>query len=324
MFGKLSSGRHRKVERLFPATALGLGLLALPFCAPAEPVSVSITNVPAVTKAVARAHDVILSAYVLSPYGRMTRALGNAARRGARVHLVLDGAVEGSIAASNQATARKLREEGVRVDFTAWPLHAKIAVVDGLLYLTDRNWASRGVAELVIRDDETADKPIALRAVLGTPGTNDHFSTLKREALALEARMIRESSSPGIDVETEAFSPGTEVEAAIRQSAERGGAVRFLLDEREYRESSREQGEVTRLMAAGVQVRVGRVSEKLAIAGGQAWVGSANMTPGVPEQIDWGLRMPESLTPVIATQFDHNWREAQSPEGRRFPQAATL
>lgn len=307
-----------RVQRAFHAAAVGFALLVLPSVAPADPVSVSITSVPAVAEAVARAHDVILSAYVLSPYGRMTRALGDAARRGARVHLVLDGAVEGSIAASNQATARKLREEGVRVDFTAWPLHAKIAVVDGLLYLTDRNWASRGVAELVIRDDETADKPIALRAVLGTPGTNDHFSTRKHEALALEARMIRESSLSGIEVETEAFSPGTEVEAAIRQSAERGGEVRFLVDEREYRQSSRERGEITRLMAAGVQVRVGRVSEKLAIAGGQAWVGSANMTPGVPDQIDWGLRMPESLTQVIATQFDHNWREAQAPQDLQY------
>jgi phosphatidylserine/phosphatidylglycerophosphate/cardiolipin synthase-like enzyme len=303
------------IQRVFRAAAFGLALLALPFAAPADQATVSVTNVPAVAEAVARAHDVILSAYVLSPFGRMTRALGDAARRGAQVHVVLDGAVEGSIARSNQATAQRLREEGARVDLTSWPLHAKIAVVDGLLYLTDRNWASRGVSEFVVRDDEAMDKAIALRAVLGRPGTNDHFSTRKRDALALEARMIQQSSSSSVEVETEAFSPGTEVEAAIRESAEHGGVVRLLIDEREYRQSSREQRTITSLMVAGVQVRVGRVSEKLAITGDDAWAGSANMTPGVPDQIDWGLRMPESLVHVIATQFDRNWREAQSPAG---------
>jgi phosphatidylserine/phosphatidylglycerophosphate/cardiolipin synthase-like enzyme len=306
------------VQRMLHATALGLALLALPLGALAEQAPVSITSVPAVAQAVARAHDVILSAYVLSPYGRMTRALDEAGRRGARVHVVLDGAVSGGVARSNRATAQKLREAGVRVDITSWPLHAKIAVVDGLLYLTDRNWASRGAAELVIRDDQAADKPIALRAVLGASETNDHFSTRKRDALALEARMIRQSSSSTVAVETEAFSPGTEVAAAIRRSAEHGGEVRLLIDEREYRQSSREQGAIARLMAAGIRVRVGRVSEKLDIAGGEAWVGSANMTPGVPDQIDWGLRMPASLVPVIATQFDRNWRGGRPPDELRY------
>lgn len=274
-------------------------------------VGISLSSVSEVATRVAQAHETILSAYVLSPRGRMAAALRRAASHGAHVHVVLDGVAQGSVFGENLRHAASLRADGIRVDLTRLPLHAKAAVVDSTVYLTDRNWASNSRSEIVLRDDDAGDKAIVLRAMLGQSGGNAHFSTRKRDALALEAQAIAQSQAVGIDVETEAYTVGTSVEAEMLRSAAAGHHVRFLVAVREYAHSGREQRALARLRQHGIDARVTRASEKMAVSGSVAWVGSANATPGVPDQIDWGMRLPQGLAATVESAFARNWNRAR-------------
>jgi len=266
-------------------------------------------TVRTVTTQVAGAHDVILSSYLLAPTGAMTRALCAAAAHGGRVHVVLDGSAFGSAAAMNERSTALLRQAGVRVEFTRAPLHAKAAVVDGRIYLTDRNW-TRSRAELVLEDRAAADEPIVLRAITGTSGANGRLTTRKTDSLVAEAAIIARGSGHDVAVETESFGLSTRVDEALLARRRRGDRVRLLVDEREYRGSPLERDQLAALVRHGIEVRVGRSGEKLAVDGASAWIGSANATPGLPDQVDWGITLPASLAGNISRQFEANWTAA--------------
>jgi hypothetical protein len=56
-----------------------------------------------------------------------------------------------------------------------------------------------------------------------------------------------------------------------------------------YYRSRREPAELADLAASGVMVRTSNADEKFAVDGDAVWIGSANATHGVPNQIDFGL-----------------------------------
>jgi phosphatidylserine/phosphatidylglycerophosphate/cardiolipin synthase-like enzyme len=68
----------------------------------------------------------------------MAQTLRVAAARGAKVTLILDGQSP-RIYRSNRKTARYLNAQGINTELSAYPLHAKIAIVDRTVYWSDRN-----------------------------------------------------------------------------------------------------------------------------------------------------------------------------------------
>jgi hypothetical protein len=90
-------------------------------------------------------------------------------------------------------------------------------------------------------------------------------------------------------------------------------------------------GLLTRLAALGVEVRAGRAArgdldEKLAVACGRAWVGSANATYArgpSGDQRDWGtVTRSVRLVDGLRASFERNWTAARPPPdtvGRAAP-----
>jgi hypothetical protein len=73
------------------------------------------------------------------------------------------------------------------------------------------------------------------------------------------------------------------------------------------------------MRAAGVEVRVGPDSEKLALSSSQAWVGSANATGGRPRTIDWGTRTSDAaIRRALGARFEGNWNRARAGSARRI------
>jgi len=301
----------RLTRNVLPAIAA----LALLFCArgnAGEPLR--FTTVREVTDRIASARSVTVSAYTLSPRGTMTRALLAAAQRGARVRVVLDGHAFGAAQHANLATGLELRQAHVRVDYTLEPLHMKAAAIDDALYLSDRNWTSRSRAEVVLQDAIPQDKPIVLRAVEGTPGSNGHLWTRKGDALQAEARVLQSNASHDASMETESFGSGTKVFDALTARRARGDRVRLIvaaLEERS-RGSNAERAALARLAQAGVEIRVGTSGEKIALDGENGWLGSANATRGLADQIDWGMITQGAMTATLRQKFEENWNAASS------------
>jgi len=292
-----------------------IAALALLLCARGNAgESLRFTNVREVTDRIGGARSVILSAYTLSPRGAMTRALLAAAARGARVRVVLDGHAFGAAQHANLATGLELRQAHVRVDYTQEPLHMKAAAIDDALYLSDRNWTTRSRAEVVLQDAIPQDKLIVLRAVDGTPGSNGHLWTRKGDALQAEARVLQSNASHDAAMETESFGSGTKVYDALAARRARGDRVRLIVAALEERSkgSNAERAALARLAEAGVEVRVGTSGEKIALDGENGWLGSANATRGLTDQIDWGMTTQGAMTAALREKFEQNWNAASS------------
>ena len=248
-------------------------------------------------------------------------ALEVAAQRGAEVHVRIDGEPYrdegGAIARASAAAARELRAHGVDATVvTDRGIHLKAAVVDGRAFLDDRNWTASGHDTIVTSDD--ADDVALVRDAIETGGTgvDGHLATSKYEALRLESEMIAAGSSGPVDVASEGFGY-SKTYSALRDRARAGGAVRLIVSQNELREShvTEERRALRALAKVGVKIRVGSSrsgvgNEKLAVAGGQAWVGSANATYGGDS--DWGLRTSDPrLVGALQQRFDDNWRASR-------------
>lgn len=256
---------------------------------------------------------VTLGAYVLAP-GRLVRALEEAARRGARVTVRLDGTPAGPGSGArlrmNARTLAELRAAGANAAFAAGGLHLKGAVVDGAAYLDDTNWRRSG-AHVLLRDNDAADVAAVGAAVTGTR-IRPHSAGLsldKRGALAQEAGVLLRTRG-AIAVESESLGSGNAVYRTVFDLAASGRTVRLLLTRAEMTARTRSAAE--RLAADGVIVRTGAAREKLAVAARSAWVGSANATyAGTPARPDWGLRTHNpALVRALHAHFERNWREA--------------
>jgi phosphatidylserine/phosphatidylglycerophosphate/cardiolipin synthase-like enzyme len=261
--------------------------------------------------AIAGAQTITLSAYTLSPGGKMSAALLAAAARGARVSVALDGSAFGAAARSNAKTVAEFESHGVRVHLTEQPLHLKAAVIDGAVYLSDRNWSSGHGREVVIRDPYPGDRLLVERAIFGQGGSNDHLWLRKADALAAEARLVAQRASHDVFVESESFGSGTPLFDILLARAREHDSVHLIVAAFEYRRSAAEQRAIAELMREGVNVRVGTSGEKLALDGSNLWIGSANATRGLPNQIDFGFIFHDrDLAAQIRAQYEANWNGA--------------
>lgn len=266
---------------------------------------ITLSSTAQLLAAISRARDVSLTAYTL-PDGRVLSALEAAARSGAHVRVRLEGAIykdDGTIGGENAAAIAGLRKAGADAqlvhsgDGARDPvLHAKVARVDGALYLDDRNWPDDG-SDTIVRDD---------------PPRGDVAFT-KRVALRSEANLLREGQRGGDDVivESESFGRGNRVYSALERAARGGAHVRVLVNARDLQNNARELAAIRNLEADGASVRVCDADEKLAVVNGtQGWIGSANATAAFsfPDQRDWGARTdtPQVLA-HLRRVFEARW-----------------
>ena len=272
------------------------------------------------------ARAVALTAYTLHE-GAVLAALVAAARRGADVRVRLErdplDDAAGTLHQANSAALAVLRAAGASAEATATGepvLHLKAAVVDGVAWLDDRNWASGG-AERILQDTDADDVAAVASAVAGGPGTDGHLATTKSGAQRLEGDVIARAGSAPLVVESESFGNGT-IYNALLHRAEAHLPTRLIVAGREVAEAGNrtERAHLTHLAALGVDVRVGDprrgdLDEKLAVAGGDGWVGSANASDArgaAGAQRDWGLatRKP-AVVDGLRTAFERNWRVAR-------------
>jgi phosphatidylserine/phosphatidylglycerophosphate/cardiolipin synthase-like enzyme len=266
-----------------------------------------------------------LCAYILPP-GAVRAALVAAAGRGAAVRVRLAAEpfhdARGALHRANAAAVQALRAAGADAALAepaAAPLHLKAAVVDGVAWLDDRNWA--GAQSTVIRDDDPADVAVVREALAGRPAADDHLATTKAGAEALELAAIAAAGSGPVAVATESFGGGA-VAGALMARARAGEPTRLLVCGR-----ARSTGEDTllrHLAAAGVEVRTGSTAEKLAVGADAAWVGSANATyAGSPygAERDWGMLVRDRpAVDALRAAFEGDWQTAR-PLGGVTPPA---
>jgi len=267
--------------------------------------------------ALADARNVSLAAFCLG--APMRDALIAAAAHGGTVNVVLDGAFPfdptGARAAANARMAENLRAHGVKARITGVDeaTHTKAAVTDGVAWLDDRNFPSSG-PDTLVRDDEAADVAVVCDRIAGGQSTSERIAFTKGAALALEARVLMQSPAGELDVATENFGYGA-VYGILKRRAEGGDHIRLLADEREAARGQDHQA-LAHLQAAGVDVRLRHDDDKVALAGGQAWIGSANPTFPLPEQSDWGLIT--QAAPAVARLHDRFEAAWNDPHDRPF------
>jgi hypothetical protein len=236
------------------------------------------------------------------------------------VDVVLDGApLRGrpGILRANAAASGALVRAGARVHETtaADPaMHLKAALIDGVAYLDDRNWASRDRDTIVALDDPAALAAVA-SALDGRPVNRGALATEKRAALELEAASISDAPGDRVDIETESFG-ATVVSKALAARAAHGAHVRLLVSEAELRGAAglRERRALAKLAAGGVVIEATANTEKLCIAGDEVWIGSANATFSPEPSLDWGLRSRDpDLVAGVSAAFERNWLAGRAP-----------
>jgi len=281
---------------------------------------VRLSSTAELLNAIAHAKSVTLGAYVIHRGNPLLGALERAAARGADVHVRLATPyrdANGAITRGNDAVVRELRDHGVDAVRSPSLAHAKAAIVDGRVYLDDRNWSS-GRRDTIVVDSIAADVASMKQAIDGeVPAPRTAFAAMKSDALRLERDTITSSRGP-LDVETEVIG-SSPVSKALRLAAKHG-SVRLIVSNAELQHDPRERKTLRKLAAAGVQIRVGNSrsgvgNEKFCISGDEAWVGSANATwcghgAGLS---DWGLRTNgRDITAALHQRFDDNWNRSQA------------
>jgi phosphatidylserine/phosphatidylglycerophosphate/cardiolipin synthase-like enzyme len=246
--------------------------------------------------AIERARRVEVSAYMLHD-GPVVRALEDVARRGARVSVRLDAKPYGAagLGAANRHVVERLRRAGVDAALQDG-IHAKSIAVDGTVYLDGRNW---GASDFVVRTDRAAD-----------------VAQTKRAALVAEADTLAGATCDDRPiVQTESFGTGNEVYNALAALAKAGVRPRLLVSSRIYRTDRREQSLIAHLESEGADVRVCDDSEKFAVAGSSAWVGSANATFDLDgkSMSDWGVATNDpSIVAAARTRVESVWQKART------------
>jgi hypothetical protein len=287
---------------------------------------IALTTAAGFVQTLAAARNVALTAYTLRP-GAVLDALEAAARRGATVSVRLErdplDDAAGTLHRANAAAVAALRAVGATAEATGPGepvLHLKAAVVDGVAFLDDRNWAGGG-AERILRDTDADDVAAVVSAVAGGPGSDGHLATAKSGAQRLEADVIAGAGSAPLVVESESFGNGTIYDALLRR-AKAHEPTRLIVAGREVAERGNrtERAHLAHLAALGVEVRVGNprhgdLDEKLAVAEHDAWLGSANATyarGADGAQRDWGLatRQPD-IADALRAAFERNWSAAR-------------
>lgn len=268
-----------------------------------------------------RASRVEVYSYTLER-GPVLAALEAAARRGARVRVRLEGTPfpdhAGALSKYNRGLADALRRCGADARLlhdgsdAGPPMHAKAIVADGRLFLDDRNFNS---SDLIVGDDQSCDVAALRDAVAGKPADGKPALAFdKLGAVEREADLIN-SSRRGSDVivVSETFGTGP-VCTALDDFAKRGGSPRLVVSDRAARGNLKEARALGRLEADGVRVRVASDSEKFAVAGTRAWIGSANASSPFPrpKTVEWGgCTRSRSIVAELQSRSAALWQRAR-------------
>jgi phosphatidylserine/phosphatidylglycerophosphate/cardiolipin synthase-like enzyme len=257
---------------------------------------IQLSSTRAVVTALGEAETIDAQAYTL--HGDVLRALKDAAQRGAQVRVRLESQPfhNPNLAKENRRIIAALRSAGADASLGD-SLHAKTIKADGALYLDDQNW---GRGDLVLRDDDPVEAAqIPMR---------------KSEALAREGSLLLQRDHEGAIVETESFSRYNAVSAALEKLARAGEAPRLLVSRRDLRGNNKERAALARVASEGVAVRVCENSEKFALAGRCAWIGSANATVAFGETnlTDWGLCTDDAtIVSAVRSRIEARWEAAK-------------
>jgi hypothetical protein len=289
---------------------------------------ISLSSTVDMLRAMSTARRVTFSSFVLFN-GPVKKALKDAARRGAHVSVRLNGYSYngGAIPARNRDAARVLTAAGadarvVHVSDTDGPgLHLKAAVCDGVAFLDDRNWVQ--ATDTVIRDDNPSD----VRAIRNAASYHRaHCRSLQLDkgmALQDESALLQSGARHGIDVATEEIG-FSNIFYALEKLARHGAHPRLVISSRGLCGKYFTAAQL--LTRAGVRVRVSGQSEKFAIVGTRAWVGSANATSTAHDaaQLDWGMRTGEHrIVRALQSRFRALWNDAAPlPAGQRTVKTA--
>ncbi len=279
-----------------------------------------------VAAAVCGARSVDVLAYTLQR-GALLDALESAALRGAGVRVRLEGAPFGSradgFARYNRGIVRELRRCGADAHLARAtpaardepPVHAKALVADGRLFLDDRNW---GKNDFIVADGDpnaAAEVAGAIGGEIPSDSSDAPFALSKSGALRREAELLRGArTGDDVVVESESFGAGNPVYAALDELARKGGNPRLLVSAREASGAS-EHGALAKLARDGAVVRVTSATEKFALAGTNAWLGSANASPafGKLDMLDWGVCTNDAETVAAArARVEARWSSAKT------------
>jgi hypothetical protein len=247
----------------------------------------------------ATARTIDARAYVLP--GSVVRALQAAAERGARVTVRLEGRPHadpgGRLADWNRRAVNALQRAGADAGLGD-QIHAKTITADGVRYLDDRNWCRD---DLILRDTDPNDPSIPMT---------------KGDALKLEGDLLKSaSSSDRIIVATESFGTSNPAFDALLRIAGRGMRPRLLVNGRESLASPGERCALNELAAQGVRIRTCSDSEKFAVVGNHAWIGSANATAafGRHDTTDWGLCTGDAtIVGAVSRRIETQWCKAKA------------
>ncbi|MHB8461226.1 MAG: phospholipase D-like domain-containing protein [Vulcanimicrobiaceae bacterium] len=257
---------------------------------------ISLSSTSALSASLRAARSIVVSAYMLPP-GALLSGLLAAARRGANVTVRLEGAPyrdsKGSLKALNDATAAKLRAAGAdaravdSIDGSGRRIHLKAVVIDGRSsYLDDRNFA-RG--SLLVTDTSAADAHALVASALGDTLPRHRIALTKRAALGEEVDLIDSSHrTDTLRVGSEAIGD-CEVTQSLEDAAARGVSVHLRVCRSLVASNVYDRREVARLQNVGIDVQLSSSHAKYAMLGNRAWIGSANATPGLAQQSDWGV-----------------------------------
>ncbi len=274
----------------------------------------TISSHDAFLAALDAAREVTCEAYVLAP--SMVGAFEAAAARGAHVRVRLEAAPygrDGRLPEINRERVAELRAHGVDAalaDGSDRVLHAKVALVDGVAWLDDRNFP-RGGPDLIVRDDDPADTAAVAGALAGASLPGDRVALDKASALALEARALTEQTPATLDISSESFGYGP-IEKLLREAIARGAHVRLLVSTLELHKAVPQELDALRLLA-GAEIRARADVDKLAVTPACAWIGSANAT-GIyasDPQSDWGVISEHSAAlAAVEARFESAWEHA--------------
>jgi len=250
--------------------------------------------------AVARGRDVAVRAYTLGD--ALLRAIESRAQSGAHVTVTLEADPSGSdsdgLCRRNADVTARLRSYGIDARLER-NVHTKTVTVDETVFFDGSNWRRGDVV------------------LSGSEGDAARVASLKSAALADEAAMLEDARckrEPGIVVETETFDRFNVVSKALREMAEQGLSPRLLVDERALRDSSREAASLEKVAAEGVDVRVCDDTEKFALAGSRAWLGSANASAvwRGHDMTDWGVVTEDpAIVGAVRDRVEERWAHAR-------------
>ena len=276
---------------------------------------IELSSHEAFLSALIAAREVTCEAYILPP--AVTAALETAAAHGAHVRVRLEsspfGGADWAAAAAAARRVADLRAHGVDAvlrDQSAGVVHSKVALVDGVAWLDDRNFPISG-PDLIVRDNDPKDVAHIAHAMAGERVCDARVALDKVAALRSEARVLHEGAPATVDVSTESFGYGT-IERVMRDAVARGAHVRLIVSARELAERKPQELAALHLLA-GAEIRVRDDVDKLAVTPKRAWLGSANATGSYGKtdtQSDWGLSTGRrSTVTALEARFEAAWEK---------------